>query len=286
MRSVKLGRNSGVVVPALGLGTWRFGESARTRAAEVAAVRSALELGYRLIDTAEMYGDGGAEQVVGKALAEAFAAGALRREEVFVVTKVYPHNATRRGVAAACDRSRARLQLDHIDLYLLHWRGNHPLAQTIAGFEALRENGLIRHWGVSNFDVDDLTELWQLEAGATCVTNQVYYSATHRGIEFDLLPWQRERGLSTMAYSPIDQGTLAADRGLARLAARIGVTAPQLALAWVLRQPDVIAIPKAARVEHLSANLAAASLAVDDDVCAAIDQLFPAPRRKQPLAIT
>ncbi len=286
MKTVKLSRASGVAVPALGLGTWRFGESARTRAAEVAAVRAALDLGYRLIDTAEMYGDGGAEEIVGTALAEAFAAGTLRRVDVFVVTKVYPHNASRRGVAAACDRSRARLRLDCIDLYLLHWRGNHPLAQTIAGFEALRESGLIRQWGVSNFDVDDLTELWRCDAGAACTTNQVYYSATHRGIEFDLLPWQRERGLSMMAYSPIDQGTLAADLGVARLAAKIGVTAPQLALAWVLRQPDVIAIPKAARVEHLSANLAAASLAIDGEMSAAIDRLFPAPRRKQPLAMT
>ena len=286
MRMIPLHGEPSAALPALGLGTWRLGESKRTRDAEVAAVRQAFELGYRLIDTAEMYGDGGAEEVVGSALAEAFAAGALRREEVFVVTKVYPHNASRRGVAAACDRSRARLQLDHIDLYLLHWRGNHPLAQTLAGFEALRESGQIRHWGVSNFDVDDLTELWQLDAGAACATNQVYYSATHRGIEFDLLPWQRENGLSMMAYSPIDQGTLAADRGLARIAAKVGVTAPQLALAWVLRQPDVIAIPKAARVEHLSANLAAASLAVDNDVSAAIDRLFPAPRRKQPLSMT
>jgi diketogulonate reductase-like aldo/keto reductase len=274
------------MVPALGLGTWRFGESARTRAAEVAAVRRALELGYRLIDTAEMYGDGGAEAVVGQALAEALAAGDVRREDVFVVSKVLPGNASERGVAAACDRSRARLRLDVIDLYLLHWRGPHPLAATVAGFERLRAAGRIRHWGVSNFDVDDLEELQRVPAAEVCAANQVYYSASRRGIEFDLLPWQRERRLATMAYCPIDQGTLAADAALTRLARQLGATAAELALAWVLRHDDVIAIPKAGAAAHQRDNLAAAERVLDAADLAEIDRLFPPPRRKQPLAMT
>jgi diketogulonate reductase-like aldo/keto reductase len=273
-------------VPALGLGTWRLGESPPSRSAEVAAVRRALELGYRLIDTAEMYGEGGAEEIVGQALAEAIAAGVVRREEIFVVTKVYPHNASASGVARACDRSRRRLRLDAIDLYLLHWRGRHPLAATVSGFEALRDAGCIAHWGVSNFDVDDMDELWRAPAGTRCVANQVYFSASHRGIEFDLLPWQRRLGVATMAYCPIDQGTLAGDRGLMQIALRHGVTAAQIALAWVLRHPDVIAIPKAAREVHLRENLDAARIELSTSDLEAIDRLFPAPRRKLPLAMT
>jgi diketogulonate reductase-like aldo/keto reductase len=273
-------------LPALGLGTWRLGESKRTRDAEVAAVRQALELGYRLVDTAEMYGEGGAEEIVGRALADAIAAGELRREDVFVVSKVYPHNASRAGIAAACDRSRKRLRLDTIDLYLLHWRGRHPLAETVDGFERLRDAGHIRHWGVSNFDVEDMQELWCLQAGPLCVANQVYYSASHRGIEFDLLPWQRRESVVTMAYCPIDQGTLASNAALAPIAARHGATAAQVALAWVLRDPQVVAIPKAARANHLRDNLAAADLSLDNEELEAIDRAFPPPRRKQPLAMT
>jgi diketogulonate reductase-like aldo/keto reductase len=286
MRTVTLGSEPGMAVPSLGLGSWRFGESARTRAAEVAAVRRAFELGYRLVDTAEMYGDGGAEEVVGQALAETIAAGDLRREDVVIVTKVLPGNASERGVAAACDRSRARLRVDVVDLLLLHWRGPHPLAATVAGFEALRTAGRIQHWGVSNFDVDDLEELQHVPAAAACAANQVYYSASQRGIEFDLLPWQRRRRLVTMAYCPIDQGTLAANAALARIARQRGVTAAQLALAWTLRDGDVIAVPKAAKFEHLRENLAAADLVLDAADLAAMDALFPPPRRKQPLAMT
>lgn len=246
----------------------------------------ALELGYRLIDTAEMYGEGGAEEVVGQALADAIAAGDVRREEVFVVSKVYPHNASARGVVAACDRSRARLRLDTLDLYLLHWRGSHSLAATVEGFERLARAGHIRSWGVSNFDVDDMQELWRLPSGPDCVANQVYYSASQRGIEFDLLPWQQERGVATMAYCPIDQGRLASNAELTRIAARHGVTAAQIALAWVLRHSDVIAIPKAVRAEHLRDNLVAATLALDPGDLAAIDGVFPPPQCKQPLAMT
>ncbi|MGO4394017.1 aldo/keto reductase [Variovorax sp. M-6] len=270
-------------MPALGLGTWKMGESAGHRVAEVAAVRAAIEMGYRLIDTAEMYGEGGAEEVVGQAVAEALRAGDVRREELFIVSKVYPHNASRSGTPAACARSLARLGLDHVDLYLLHWRGEHPLAETCEALRALVARGRIHRWGVSNFDTDDLEELAAL--GSDCAANQVYYSAAERGPEFSLLPWQRERGMPLMAYSPIDQGALAADAGLQKIARRLGVGAAQLALAWVLAQPGVAAIPKAVREAHLRDNLAAAALALDPDVLAEIDRLHPAPRRKKPLAM-
>lgn len=288
MRTVALTPAAGAAalqMPALGLGTWRMGESGAHRAAEVAAVRRALELGYQLIDTAEMYGEGGAEQVVGQALAESFAAGVVRREEVVVVSKVYPHNASARDVQQACDRSRARLRLDTIDLYLLHWRGSVPLVQTLEGFGQLVDSGRIRRWGVSNFDVADLRELWQLPAGAQCAANQVWYSASQRGIEFDLLPWQRERRLPTMAYSPIDQGTLAAHDGLAAIGRSHGLSAAQVALAWVLRAADVIAIPKAAREPHLRDNLAAAEAVLTPDDLTAIDRLFAPPKRRRALAM-
>jgi len=274
-----------LALPALGLGTWRMGESGARRAAEVAAVHRALELGYRLIDTAEMYGEGGAEEVVGQALAEACAAGVVRREDVVVVSKVYPHNGSARGVQQACDRSRARLRLDTIDLYLLHWRGSVPLAQTVDGFTRLADAGHVRRWGVSNFDVADLQELWRHPAGAQCAANQVWYSASQRGIEFDLLPWQRERHLPTMAYSPIDQGMLAAHDGLTAIGRPRSLSAAQVALAWALRDGDVIAIPKAAREPHLRDNLAAAAAVLTPDELAAVDRLFPPPRRRRPLAM-
>ncbi|MBO9512838.1 MAG: aldo/keto reductase [Variovorax sp.] len=270
-------------IPVLGLGTWHMGESAGRRAAEVAAVRAAIDMGWRLIDTAEMYGEGGAEEVVGQAVAEALRAGDVKREELFVVSKVYPHNASRRGTPAACARSLARLGLDHIDLYLLHWRGEHPLAETCEAMHALQAAGRIRRWGVSNFDVDDMEELDSVDGD--CAANQVYYSVRERGPDFSLLPWQRERGMPLMAYSPIDQGALAADAALGRIAQRIGVTTAQLALAWVLAQPGVVAIPKAVREDHLRENLAAADLLLSAETLAEIDRLCPPPRRKKPLAM-
>jgi diketogulonate reductase-like aldo/keto reductase len=270
----------------IGLGTWRMGEGARTRRAEVAAVRLAFELGYRVIDTAEMYGDGGAEEVVGAALAEALRAGDLRREDVTIVSKVLPSNASRRGVLAACQRSRRRLGVDRIDLYLLHWPGTHPLGETIAGFEALQADGSIGRWGVSNFDRPAMQRLVALPGGAACAANQVQYSLAQRGIDFDLRPWQRERGLPLMAYCPIDQGTLAGDRALGAIAAPLGLSAAQLALAWTLRAGGVIAIPKAVREAHLRANLAAASVTLDAATLAALDRLHPPPRQATPLAVT
>jgi diketogulonate reductase-like aldo/keto reductase len=277
---------NGQTWPALGLGTWRMGESAHEHAAEVAAVRLALELGIRVIDTAEMYGEGGAEQVVGRAVAQALGAGTLSRDELFVVSKVYPHNASRAGVVAACERSLKRLGLDRIDLYLLHWRGTHALRDTVAGFEALRERGRIRQWGVSNFDVDDLEELMTVPGGTACAANQVYYSLGQRGIEFDLLPWQRQRAMPLMAYCPIDQGRLARDAELARIGARHAASAAQVALAWVLGQSGVMAIPKAVRESHLRDNLAAAALQLSDADRRALDVRFAPPRSKSPLAMT
>lgn len=272
--------------PALGLGTWRIGESAGRRRAEVAAIRSALEMGYRVIDSAEMYGEGGAEEVVGEALAGALRAGVVAREDVFVVSKVYPHHASRDGVLAACEQSRRRLGLEAIDLYLLHWRGSHPLGETIAGFEALRAAGRIRHWGVSNFDRDDMTELAALPGGAVCAANQVYYSLGERGAGFDLLPWLQHRSVPLMAYCPIDQGRLAGDPTLRTIGERHGASAAQVALAWVLSQPGVMAIPKAVREAHLRENLAAAALVLTREDLAEIDARFPPPRRRTPLAMT
>lgn len=284
MRLVSLPDRS--TVPALGLGTARLGERQTSAAAEADALVEALRIGYRLIDTAEMYGDGGAERVLGQAIARVVAQGVVRRDDLFIVSKVLPGNATRRGVPAACKASLKRLGLDQLDLYLLHWRGHVPLAETISALDRLRADGLIRRWGVSNFDAGDIDELAQLAAGAHCAANQVYYSASQRGIEFDLLPAQRTRRMPLMAYSPIDQGTLAEHKALAAVGARHGVSAAQVALAWVLRQPDVMAIPKAGRVEHLRENWAAAMLNLRADDLAAIDRAFPPPRTKRALAMT
>lgn len=275
----------GEALPALGLGTWRLGDDPSQRNDELSAVRAAFGLGYRLIDTAEMYGNGGAEEIVGQAIAAAIAGRAIRREQVFVVTKVSPHNASRRGVAEACARSLKRLRLDHIDLYLLHWRGEHPLRETVAAFELLRAEGRIRHWGVSNFDRADIDELFSIPDGARCAANQVYYSVSARGIEFDLLPRLRQQRIPTMAYSPIDQGALARDATLASIGARHNASAAQVALAWTLRQPDVIAIPKAGRAAHLRDNVAAASLVLTAEDFEQINQRFPAPSRRTPLAM-
>lgn len=270
-------------VPVLGLGTWKFGEARATRAAEIASVRTALELGYRLIDTAEMYGEGGAEEVVGAALNEAMRAGDVRRDEVVVVSKVYPHNASRAGTPAACDRSRRRLGLDSIDLYLLHWRGQHPLEDTVEAMQALMAAGHVRRWGVSNFDVDDMEELSAISED--CALDQVWYSLSERDPEFALLPWLHARNMPLMAYSPIDQGRAAADPVLRQIADERGLTAVQVALASLLGQPGVIAIPKATGAAHLRENLAAVDVVLTAAERAAIERQFPRPVRKAPLAM-
>jgi len=268
----------GARVPALGFGTWRMGESARRRAAEVAAVRLAVDLGMTLVDTAEMYGDGEAEAIVGDAVAG-------RRDEVFVVSKVYPHNAGAKSAVAACERSLKRLRTDRIDLYLLHWRGRIPLAETVGAFERLRRDGKILRWGVSNFDAEDMDELWAIPDGPRCVANQVLYHLGERGVEWKLAPACRARGVALMAYSPVGQGALIADRNLIALARKARATPAQLALAWLLAQPDVIAIPKATQPDHIRENRHAVDVVVDAPLRAAIDRAFPPPQHATPLAV-
>jgi diketogulonate reductase-like aldo/keto reductase len=284
MRFVRL--TDGKKVPALGLGTWRMGESARSRATEIEAVNTALEIGYRLIDTAEMYGNGGAEEVIGAALHDQMQANGVAREALTIVSKVLPSNASHAGVLRACERSLKRLKLDVIDIYLLHWRGSVALKDTVAAFEQLRGEGRIRHWGVSNFDTADMQQLWKLPDASRCVTNQVYYSASERGAEFDLLPWQRAHGVATMAYSPIDQGALARDTTFAAIGKRHGVSASTAALAWVLRHPDVIAIPMSKSGPHLRENFVAANIELTAEDLAQVDVTFAPPKRKRPLATT
>ena len=274
----------GSACPVLGLGTWRLGEQRSRRAAEVKSLRQAFEIGYRLIDSAEMYGEGGAEEVVGAALREATAAG-LPAKTFFVVSKFYPHHADRRGVAAACERSLRRLGVETLDLYLLHWRGPVALAETVDALTALQQQGRIRRWGVSNFGLADMQELGALPGGGACSANQVYYSLGERGIEFDLLPWQQQHALPLMAYSPIDQGSLCAQPGIQALAAERGLAPATLALAWVLSRTGVIAIPKAVQQDHLQQNWAAAALKLDDATLRALDALYPPPRRPTALAM-
>jgi diketogulonate reductase-like aldo/keto reductase len=263
---------SGATMPVLGMGTWHMGEHARDRAREVAALRHGLDLGMTLIDTAEMYAEGGAERVVGEAIAG-------RRDDVFLVSKVYPHHASRRGVVDACARSLERLRTDRLDLYLLHWRGRVPLAETVEGFETLRAAGHIRDWGVSNLDGDDMAELARVTGAQHCAANQVLYHLDCRGIEWDLLPRCRRDAIAVMAYSPFNEGRLPADRRLAALARRIGATPAQVALAWLLAQPGVVAIPKAGDAAHLDENFGALAMTLAPDVRREIDELFPAPTR-------
>jgi diketogulonate reductase-like aldo/keto reductase len=274
MRQVRL--PSGEMVPALGQGTWFMGESAARRAQEVAALRLGIELGMRLIDTAEMYAEGGAELVVGEAIAG-------QRDRVFLVSKVYPHNAARKDAVAACERSLKRLKTDRLDLYLLHWRGAVPLDETLAAFQALVAAGKIRHHGVSNFDTADMEALWTLPGGRDCATNQVLYNPSRRGVEWRLLPWCREHHMPVMAYSPLEQGRLVGKPALAQIAERHRVTTLQVALAWVLRLDGVIAIPKAVDPAHVRANRVAADLVLTEEDVAQLDRAFPPPQRETPL---
>jgi diketogulonate reductase-like aldo/keto reductase len=274
MRYVTL--RSGQKMPVLGQGTWGFGEARRDRSAAVKALQLGLDLGMNLIDTAEMYGEGGAEEIVGEAIAG-------RRDEVFIVSKVYPHNASREGTVAACERSLKRLKTERIDVYLLHWRGSVPLAETVEAFEALTRAGKIASFGVSNFDGDDMAELWRVADGAKATTNQILYNLTRRGVEWDLLPWCRNEGVPVMAYSPIEQGRMLKTPALTALAQRRGVSAAQLALAWLLRQDGVVVIPKAGRAEHVRENAAALEIDLSAEEQAALDRAFPPPKGKRPL---
>jgi len=273
MRSCKM--PSGNEMPAFGIGTWRMGEGGRKRAQELEAVKYALELGYPMIDTAEMYGDGGAEEIVGEALA-----GAGQRP--FIVSKVYPHNATRSGTIAACERSLKRMRLERIDLYLLHWRGGVRLSETFEAFHRLREAGKIADFGVSNFDAGDMEEAAGLDKGLTG-TNQVLYCLSRRGPEYDLLPWMRKRSIPLMAYSPLDQGRLLGNATLKKLAGDLRCTPAQLALAWVLAQPGVVTIPKSMTRERVKENLGSVNLKLGADVLAELDRAFPPPKAKQAL---
>ncbi|WP_192456879.1 aldo/keto reductase [Musicola keenii] len=283
MTSKKVTFPHGVSIPAIGQGTWFMGEQAGRRADEVRALQAGIDQGMTLIDTAEMYAEGGAEMVVGEAICG-------RREAVFLVSKVYPHNAGGAKAEAACERSLKRLGTDYIDLYLLHWRGGIPLPDTIAAMEKLQRQGKIRHWGVSNLDVDDMQELWEYQGGDHCQTNQVLYHLASRGIEYDLLPWCRQHQLPVMAYCPLAQaGTLRnnlfRNSAIVRVAEQYRLTPAQVLLAWAIRHPGVIAIPKASSIAHVRENAAAMSVTLNDEALALLEQAFPAPRRKMSLDI-
>jgi diketogulonate reductase-like aldo/keto reductase len=277
MRSVTL--KTGEKVPVLGLGTWRMGERKSERAAEVKAVKLGLELGIRLIDTAEMYGDGIAEEIVGEAMGSS-------RDDIYLVSKVYPHNASRKGAIAACERSLKRLKTDRLDLYLLHWRGAHPLPDTVEAFEALKKDGKIRNWGVSNFDVGDMDELARVPGGSNCTSNQVLYHLGSRGIEWELLAKCQKAKIMVMAYSPLGQGPLLRKRALEMLADKHRCDPAAVALAWVLRQPGVVTIPKATNPQHVRANIEAINVELDKDDLAALDAALPPPKRAAALDMT
>jgi diketogulonate reductase-like aldo/keto reductase len=267
----------GKIVPALGQGTWGMGEKSKSHADEVAALRLGIDLGMTLIDTAEMYGDGGAEKVVADAIEG-------QRDRVFVVTKVYPHNASHTELPKACERSLKRLRIEVIDLYLLHWRSNTPLAETVEAFEKLRASGKIKRWGVSNFDVDDMKELWPIENGTNCAANQVLYNLENRAIEFDLLQWTQKNEIPIMAYSPVGHGRgLLENTMLKKIAKRVDATTAQIALAWLLRQPGVIAIPKASNETHVRDNARSIEIKLTKEDLAELDREFPPPKSKKPL---
>lgn len=272
---------SGQLMPVLGQGTWQMGEDRANRKAEADALRLGLDLGMNHIDTAEMYGEGGAEKVIADVIAD-------RRAEVFVVSKVYPHNATRRGVVEACERSLRHLKTDYIDLYLLHWRGDVPLSETFAAFQFLKQSGKIRDYGVSNFDVADMEESFAIPGGDEIANNQVLYNLAHRGIEWDLIPWCRARRIPITAYSPIghnaaEQKQILGNRAVKAVALRHGATPVQVVLAWLMREPDMIVIPKAVRPEHIRENRAAHDLKLTERDLKELDQAFPPPTRKIPL---
>ena len=266
----------GLRMPAFGLGTWRMGEARARRADEVKAIQLAIDLGARMIDTAEMYGD--AESVVGEAIRG-------RQDGLFIVSKVLPQNASRRGTVEAAERSLAKLGIACMDLYLLHWEGSHPLEGTLEAFEALKAAGKIRHYGVSNFDTSAMAAMERLKLGPKVAVNQVMYSLARRGIERSLLPWCREHGVAIMAYSPLDQGSLKSTAALKAVAARHGVTPECVAVAWTMRDPLLVSIPKAVKADHLKANITAATLLLTSDDLAELERAYPPPKRDVPLDI-
>ncbi|BBZ47257.1 aldo/keto reductase [Mycobacterium parmense] len=269
---------SGEKIAALGQGTWHFGENPGRRAQEVASIRLGVDLGMTVIDTAEMYGNGAAETLVGEAMKG-------RRSEAFLVDKVLPHHASRVGTVRACEASLVRLGVEYIDLYLLHWRGLIPLAETIEGFAELKQNGMIRHWGVSNFDIDDMVELWSVPGGDEVQANQILYNLARRGPEYALLPWLAEHRIPPMAYSPIEQGRLLEHPALQPIALQHDATPAQIALAWVLQHDGVNAIPRAGTLLHVRQNAAARDIELTRDELHALDRAFPPPTRGRPLEV-
>jgi diketogulonate reductase-like aldo/keto reductase len=269
---------SGERVPAFGLGTWNMGDAGARRPEELASLRLGLDNGLTLIDTAEMYGKGRSEDLVREAIAG-------RRDEVFLVSKVLPENATRKGTLAACEASLKRLGTDRLDLYLLHWRGSVPFAETLEALVALQQAGKIRHYGVSNLDLADMQEWWPLAGGSGTATNQLLYNLTRRGIEWDLLPWLRERRVPVMAYSPLEQGRLLGGKPLATFSRKHGMTPAQAALAWLLSKDDVIVIPKSGQARRMEENLGALRFTLDAAQLAELDKLFSPPRRATPLEL-
>lgn len=283
MTNRKVAFPDGITVSAIGQGTWHMGENAELRAQEVYALQVGIAHGLTLIDTAEMYADGGAEEVVGEAICG-------QRDKVYLVSKVYPHNAGGQQAINACEQSLQRLQTDYIDLYLLHWRGGFPLIDTITAMQKLQQTGKIRQWGVSNLDIQDMRELWSLNGGQTCQTNQVLYHLASRGIEFDLLPWCQQHHVPVMAYCPLAQAGRLRDDLLThptvrRISDARGITPAQLLLAWVIRHPDVIAIPKASSEQHVIENAQALAVVLTVEELAMLDQAFPPPTHKQYLDV-
>ena len=276
MKTLKL--RSGKEVPILGQGTWRMGEKASQKQAEIDALKLGMDLGMTLIDTAEMYGEGGAEKIVAEAIAG-------RREEVYLVSKFYPQNASYDGLIAACDRSLSRLKTDYLDLYLLHWRGSVPLSETLEGLQYLKQAGKILDYGVSNFDTDDMEEAESLPGGKEIVTNQVLYNLKRRGIEWDLLPWCKQRQIPIMAYSPVEQRAFVGDRKLDKIAAKYNATSTQIALSWLLHQENIISIPKATNPDHVKENRAALDLKLTTSDLQELDRAFKPPSRKMSLAM-
>jgi diketogulonate reductase-like aldo/keto reductase len=276
IKSLKL--SSGQAIPVLGMGTWQMGENDRDRPSEVAALRHGLELGLSLIDTAEMYGEGGAELVIAEAIAG-------RRADVFLTSKVYPHNASMKGAIEACEQSLKRLNTDYLDLYLLHWRSSVPLEETLGAFQKLHQSGKIRSYGVSNFDTKDMKKTVSIPGGKEIVTNQVLYNLMRRGIEWDLLPWCRQQNIPIMAYSPIEQGRLLQNQTLQTIATDRQVSTAEVAIAWLLHQEQVIVIPKSSNIAHVEKNRAALDLKLTIEELQILDAAFPAPRRSVPLEI-
>ena len=274
MRTIRL--KSGQSLPSLGMGTWRMGENSKDFDDEVLALRHGLGLGFSLIDTAEMYGEGGAEEVVSEAIKG-------RRQSVFLVSKVYPHNASRDGAIAACNRTLKRLNTDYLNLYLLHWRGSYPLSETLEAFQQLKQAGKIRDYGVSNFDTDDMEEAMQVPGGDAIATNQVLYNLSRRGIERNLLPWCTQRQMPVMVYSPVEQGRILNNATLKQLAKERDASAAQIAIAWLLQQPNVVIIPKSSRIDHIEQNYAAQHLALSPQELETLEVAFPAPKKSIPL---